>query len=36
MSEGEIKHYMSAEKKKTLDEISANIEKDKEAINEQY
>jgi hypothetical protein len=32
--EVEFKNYMKTEKKKTIDELSSNIEKDKELINE--
>ena len=32
----EFKNYMKTEKKKTIDQLSENIEKDKEAINESY
>ena len=33
--DGEYKNYMKIEKKKSIEELSGNITKDKEAINEQ-
>lgn len=34
--DGEIKNYMKIEKKKSIEELADNIEKDKTVINEQY
>ena len=36
MSDGEIKNYMKNEKKKSVEELSNNITRDKDAINESY